>query len=163
MKDVLTYPNETLREVCAVVQDDEFGASMEVFVQELWEIMEEEEGVGLAAPQIGVLKNILVYRTMGEEREELAYLINPRIVKTEGKTVNEEGCLSIPGVFAKVERFKKIIVEGQDFYGEPTLKETEAFSSVIIQHESDHLVGKLFVDRLSLIKRKLLLAKYSRQ
>jgi peptide deformylase len=100
---------------------------------------------------------------MGEEREELAYLINPRIVKTEGKTMNEEGCLSIPGVFAKVERFKKIIVEGQDFYGEPTLKETEVFSSVIIQHESDHLVGKLFVDRLSLIKRKLLLAKYSRQ
>ena len=163
MEDVLTYPNETLREVCSLVQGDDFGSQMEAFIQEMWAIMEEAKGVGLAAPQIGVLKNILVYKTIGEETEKFEYLINPKIVATEGKVFSEEGCLSLPGVFAKVERFKKITVEGQDFQGKPMVKETEAFSSVIIQHESDHLVGKLFIDRLSLIKRKLLLARYRRQ
>ncbi len=163
MREVLTYPNEELRQTSRPVEDSEFGRPMEEFIEELYTLMDQENGVGLAAPQVGVYKNILVYKTMGEDEETKAYLINPNIVETEGKTLVEEGCLSIPGVFAKVPRAVKITVEAQNIEGETFCKTTDVFSAVIIQHETDHLFGKLFIDRLSLIKRKLLLAQYNQQ
>ena len=163
MRDVLTYPNEELLRMSSPIESPEFGTDMEVFIEEMYRIMEKSNGVGLAAPQVGVHKNVLVYRTVGEDEEKLDYLINPRIVEAHGKIAGEEGCLSIPGVFAKVTRAARITIEAQRADGEVFTKTTDAFSSIIIQHEMDHLIGKLFIYRLSPAKRNALLAKYKRE
>ncbi|OED34586.1 peptide deformylase [PVC group bacterium (ex Bugula neritina AB1)] len=162
LKDILFYPDDVLRKVSSPVESHEFGSPMKKFIEELYSSMDKANGIGLAAPQVGVLKNVLVYKTVGEKEEVNDYLINPKITYTEGNTLVEEGCLSLPGVFAKVPRSVKITIEAQDFEGKPFTKTTECFSSIVIQHETDHLVGKLFVDKLSLMKRKMLLTKYNR-
>ena len=113
------------------------------------ETMYASEGVGLAAPQIGISRRIIVV----DVGEGLLELINPRLLKGHGKQVGEEGCLSVPGYFAPVERYKTIFVEGLDRNGQPIQIKAKDFTAVALQHEMDHLDGILFIDKIKKEKK----------
>ena len=122
------------------------------------ETMYAAPGVGLAATQVDVHKRIIVIDVC-EARNDLQVFINPTIVAAEGEAECEEGCLSVPGYYDKVTRAARITVRAQDERGEPFELSTEGMLAVCIQHEMDHLVGKVFVDYLSPLKRARLAAK----
>ncbi|MEA2062639.1 MAG: peptide deformylase [Gemmatimonadota bacterium] len=121
------------------------------------------EGVGLAAPQVGVPLQLIVF-----DNVEMPYgtdpqvLINPRIIEQEGKSSGSEGCLSVPGITALVERAERVKVAGLDRKGDPVEIEAEGFAARLLQHEIDHLQGVLFVDRVGAIKRKMLVSKWNK-
>ena len=119
-------------------------------------------GIGLAATQVNVHEQLLVLDVSDEKNQPLI-LINPRILAREGSQVYQEGCLSVPGIFADVERAERIVVEAQGRNGEPLHIETDGLQAVCIQHEMDHLIGKLFVDYLSPLKRELVRKKLDKQ
>ena len=114
--------------------------------------MYQEEGIGLAATQVNIQLQIIVINTMEKEKNNLV-LINPKIIKKEGSISIEEGCLSIPKYRTSVPRYNYIKVQAINFYGEEIEIETESIVSICIQHEIDHLKGKLFIDYLSKFKR----------
>lgn len=131
-------------------------------IRDMFETMYAEEGVGLAAPQIGVSERIIVVDPHNDEIAAFA-LINPEIVETSKETEKgEEGCLSIPGLRDLVERSVRVVVRGTTPEGEPRELDLSGLPARIIQHEVDHLDGILFFDRLSPLKRKLLLAKWNK-
>ncbi|MDH3393649.1 MAG: peptide deformylase, partial [Desulfobulbaceae bacterium] len=134
-------------------------------VADMAETMYDAPGVGLAANQIGVTRQIVVIDITGSEAEEknLIVLINPKIVKGEGEAIEEEGCLSVVDFNAKVKRFTKIWVEAQDIEGNPMAFEAEDFYARAIQHEVDHLNGHLFIDWISSLKRSLYKKKRKKQ
>lgn len=134
----------------------ELDPSIEELVDEMFEALEEEGGIGLAAPQIGVpLRVIIVSLPADLGRAEVA-LINPEIKSAEGWQEFEEGCLSVPGIFDKVKRRARIKIEGLLPNGTRFESEYEGFPATVFQHEIDHLDGVLFVDRLPRMKRRLL-------
>jgi len=129
-------------------------------VEGLYECMYREAGIGLAAPQVGVLQRVFVLDVADEDGERVKRaFVNPVIVTKEGSGTAEEGCLSIPGIRADVKRPARIVVEAQDEHGVPFQLAAEGLLARAIQHETDHLDGVLFVDRLSAIHRKLLEGK----
>lgn len=138
--------------------DDEVRA----LIDDLFETMYAEDGIGLAAPQVGVPLRVFVYDVRDPDLEPGA-LVNPRIVEEEGAVRESEGCLSIPGLSEIVERSERVVVEGLGRDGEPVRIEAEGLLSRCLQHEKDHLDGVLFVDRVSPLKRRMLLKKWSRQ
>ena len=116
-----------------------------------------DNGIGLAAPQVGISKKIIVVDpTFGDDENSLRDMINPEIIETEKECELEEGCLSIPGVFEMVTRPEKITVKYHDVDGEEHRLEADGLLARVIQHEIDHLEGILFIDRLSTVKRNLL-------
>jgi len=126
-------------------------------VQDMIETMYKAPGVGLAAPQIGVSKRILVTdTTSGEKKDRLFTIFNPDIVTTEGEQFEEEGCLSIPGFSATVVRPKKIVLRGLDINGKELILEASDLLARAFSHEMDHLDGKFFLDHLSFIKRDMI-------
>jgi peptide deformylase len=128
----------------------------------MFETMYAEEGVGLAAPQVGITDRVIVVDPHLEEQEPFA-LINPEILQASKETDKaEEGCLSIPGLRDLVERSTSITVRGLTPEGEPRELAAEGLLARIVQHEVDHLNGVLFIDRVSPLKRKLLLAKWQK-
>lgn len=133
------------------------------FVAGMFECMYRADGIGLAAPQVGLLRRVFVLDILPEDapRVKRAF-VNPVIVKKEGSAVAEEGCLSIPGIRHDVKRAERVIVEAMDETGAPFRMEAEGLLARAIQHETDHLDGVLFVDRLSAIQRKLLDGKLKR-
>ena len=144
---ILIYPDPRLYEKAEKVE--KFGRSLRDFVREMFEIMKKEKGIGLAATQLGVKKRVIVIDLLEMGGPRLS-MINPRIIDTSSeKFLGEEGCLSIPGVYAQVERHKKIQVEYQDLSGRKHKIEAEDLSSRVIQHEIDHLDGILFISRIS--------------
>lgn len=141
------YPDPLLRKEAEPVR--EFGAELERFVEALFATMAKEQGVGLAAPQVGRRIRVLVLNATGEPQDALA-LVNPEIVERSGpETVFEEGCLSFPGIFAEVRRPDRCRVRAFDVKGNPIEAEYEGFQSRVVQHEYDHLEGVLLVDRMS--------------
>ena len=115
-----------------------------------------DKGIGLAAPQVGISKKIIVIdRSFGEKVDDIMVLINPEIVDREGSCSIEEGCLSVPGIYEDVVRPENIRVSYQDIDGNEYEMDAESMLARVIQHESDHLDGILFVDRLSTVKRTL--------
>jgi peptide deformylase len=143
-----------------VVEIDE---SLRILIADMFETMYEAEGIGLAAPQVGVSKRVLVVDVHDEAAPPFA-LINPRIVEEGPKREKgEEGCLSIPGVSAPVSRPARVVVEGLDAEGHPVRIEAEGLLSRCLQHEVDHLNGVLFVDHLSPLQRDMVLKRYRRQ
>lgn len=159
IREIRIYGDPVLREMCSPVEtvDDEVRA----LIQDLMETMYDADGIGLAAPQIGVPTRVFVY-DVREEGIEPGVLINPEIVASEGKVKEEEGCLSIPGLAELVTRSERIVVSGLDADGEPVEIEAEGLLSRCIQHENDHLDGVLFLDRLSPLKRQMLQRKWTR-
>jgi len=154
------FGDPALRESCREVEevDDEVRA----LIDDLVDTMYAEDGIGLAAPQVGVPLRVFVYDVQDPEIEPGA-LVNPRIVEAEGSVRESEGCLSIPGLTEIVERSARVVVEGLGREGEPVRIEAEGLLSRCLQHERDHLDGMLFVDRVSPLKRKMLLKKWERQ
>jgi peptide deformylase len=126
-------------------------------VQDMIETMYKAPGVGLAAPQIGVSKRIMVTdTTSGEKKDHLFTLVNPEIVEKEGEQFEEEGCLSIPGFAANVLRPKKVVLRGLDLEGKEVFVEGSDLLARAFCHEMDHLDGKFFLDHLSFIKRDMI-------
>ncbi len=139
---------------------DTFDDKFNTFLEEMTEIMYREDGIGLAAPQIGVSKNVVIL-DVGElvEDESLRIFINPKILSASGSSVIEEGCLSIPGVREEVTRPEIIELEFQDETGASYTHEFDGWLARVLQHEIDHLNGILFVDHISPVKRQLLINK----
>jgi peptide deformylase len=139
--DVVVYPDPVLRQKTSPVSV--FDAQLEALVRDMFETMDAYQGVGLAAPQIGILEKVIVVSFEGRSMA----LLNPQIVSSTGVTVDEEGCLSLPEIVVKLERADKIVVNAQDLTGKPLTLHEEGFFSRIIQHEIDHLNGILIVDK----------------
>src|SRR6202790_4008441 len=143
--DILEYPDSRLRKVASPVAA--VTADIRKLVADLAETMYSAPGVGLAATQVNVHKRVLVI-DVSEARNELRVFINPEIVAAEGEAECEEGCLSVPGYYDKVRRAARITVRAQDESGRPFELAADGMLAVCIQHEVDHLVGKVFVDQL---------------
>ncbi|MCI4445546.1 MAG: peptide deformylase [Candidatus Aminicenantes bacterium] len=125
--------------------------------RDMVETMYQAPGIGLAAPQVNVSQRLItVDLSVGEKQDELIVMINPEIMEEEGELLGEEGCLSVPGIYEKVKRPAKIIVKGYNLDGQEILIEAEDLLARVLYHEIDHLEGKLFIDRLSPLKRRLL-------
>lgn len=145
--DISVYPDPVLRKPSEPVAA--FDAELQRIVAAMFERMAKSNGVGLAAPQVGLKKRILVLNPTGEPQDALT-LVNPEIVsRTGADTVYEEGCLSFPGIYAEVHRPDRCHVRAFDVDGKPIDREFEGFVARIIQHEYDHLEGVLLVDRMS--------------
>jgi len=135
-------------------------------IADMFETMYENKGIGLAGPQVGVPRRVIVVDVNDEAGEKLGpfALLNPRIVESGGELdKHEEGCLSIPNVTGVVERPWHVVVEGLNPAGEPVTVEADGMLARCLQHEIDHLDGVLFIDRLSPLKRNMLLRKYRKQ
>ncbi|MGX2948153.1 peptide deformylase [Frederiksenia canicola] len=149
--DVLIYPDENLAKVCQPVEnvDDE----LRQFIDDMFETMYDHEGIGLAAPQVNVLKRVITIDIEGDKAHQIV-LINPEIVASSGETGIEEGCLSIPGCRALVPRKEKLTVKALNRNGEEFTLDADGLLAICIQHEIDHLNGVLFVDHISQLKRQ---------
>lgn len=159
MREVRYLGDPVLREMCREVET--VGDDVRALVDDLLETMYAEDGIGLAAPQIGVPLRVFVY-DVREDEVEPGVLVNPRIVEATGTQKEVEGCLSIPGLDEVVERSGHVVVEGLDRDGEPVQIEATGLLSRCLQHENDHLDGVLFIDRVSPLKRRMLLKKWSK-
>jgi peptide deformylase len=126
------------------------------------ETMYEAPGVGLAATQVNVHKQLIVIDT-SETKDQLLVLINPELLNTDGTQVCEEGCLSVPGIYEKVERAEQAVVRYLDLEGNTQTLEAQGLLAVCVQHEIDHLHGKVFVDHLSQLKQTRIRAKLAKQ
>ena len=148
--EILHFPDPRLRQKAApvAVVDDKIRS----IVDDMFETMYSAPGIGLAAVQVNILKQIIVI-DISEDRKQPLCLINPRILESQGEEKMEEGCLSVPGIYENVKRAEIIKVSYLDQEGKTIESEISGLLSVCIQHEMDHLVGKLFVDYLSEMKR----------
>ncbi len=153
---ILQYPDERLHLVASRV--DVFDEALKTLVSDMLETMYAAPGVGLAATQVDVQKQIIV-TDLSENRDKPVVLINPEIIATSGRSYIEEGCLSVPGIFESVERAENITVSARNQDGEPFEIRADGLLSVCIQHEIDHLKGKVFVEYLSRLKQTRILAK----
>ena len=149
--EVLRFPDERLRTVARPV--DAFTPELQTIVDDMFETMYAEEGIGLAATQVDIHQRLIVI-DVSEDREHPLVLINPEILESHGSTGIEEGCLSVPGTRALVPRAEKVKIRAQDRHGETFELEADDLLAICIQHEMDHLQGKLFVDYLSPLKRQ---------
>jgi peptide deformylase len=140
---------------------EEFDDDLRRLAQDMFETMYEAEGIGLAAPQIGVSKRLFVMDVGAEDAEPQA-VVNPVVVERSRSERGEEGCLSLPGLVGVVERSEQVVIEGQDLDGNPIRVEASDLLARCIQHEIDHIDGILFIDRLSPLKRKMLLGKWKK-
>ena len=156
---ILTYPDPVLRKKSSPVAT--IGKGEHELIRAMIATMYVEEGVGIAAPQVGVLQRILIASPDAHPGEEIV-LINPVIVETFGEQVASEGCLSLPGISGEVRRAKKIEYTYLDFDGKELKGQASDFLSRIIQHELDHLDGKLLIDRVDFDQRQALLSTYQR-
>ncbi|MGD9926910.1 MAG: peptide deformylase [Sphaerochaeta sp.] len=159
MLDIYTLGEEVLREKCQKVT--EFDNALRILVDAMFDTMDEADGVGLAAPQVGVTKRLFVIHIRGEEKR--AY-INPQIIETSIETsTDEEGCLSIPGVWHDVQRPARVTVQAQDVEGKVFQVKADGLLARALQHENDHLNGVLFIDRLSDEEREKMIQAYEKR
>jgi peptide deformylase len=158
--DILEFPDPRLRTKAQPVSV--FDTALQTLIDNMFETMYEAPGIGLAASQVNVHKQLLVL-DVSEEKNQPQVLINPKIVASAGSQTYQEGCLSVPGIFADVDRADHITVESLDRHGQPQSFAAEGLLAVCIQHEMDHLIGKLFVDYLSPLKRDMVRKKLEKQ
>lgn len=166
-REILTYPNPLLREVSQPVTS--FGEELKKLAGDMLETMYDSNGIGLAAPQVGELLQMLVIDTRSRDVEDITaekdgmtdleaqikqplVLINPEIVNSNGKTTYDEGCLSVPSFFESVERFEKVEIRAKDVEGKEIRFAVDGLLAICIQHEMDHLAGTLFIDHISFTK-----------
>ena len=156
IREVITYPNKLLRLKSKDVE--QFDSKLHTLLDDMYETMMAETGVGLAAIQVAIPLNVLIINLPNEEdiqdKNDLIEAINPIITHKDGTQVFTEGCLSVPGFSEDVTRAKHIIVEYFDRNGQKQIMECEDFLAVAWQHEMEHLAGHLFIEHLSIIKRK---------
>jgi peptide deformylase len=155
---IVKYPEPVLSQPAEPVT--EFNDELRKFVADLFETMYSAQGIGLAAPQVGVSKRITVIDlSLGKEPKEKLVLINPEIISSDGKLYEEEGCLSFPEIREKVQRAAKVRIRAQDERGKWFEMDGEELLSRAFQHEIDHLDGVLFIFRMSPLKRNLIQRK----
>jgi peptide deformylase len=157
---IIHYPDPRLHKIAAPVTAVDAG--IRKLVQDMAQTMYSAPGVGLAATQVDVHKQVIVI-DISETHDELLVLINPKILASRGQADCEEGCLSVPGIFEKVTRAEWVKVQAIGIDGKPFEVESEGLLSVCIQHEMDHLKGKVFVEYLSRLKQKRILGKLKKQ
>lgn len=157
VRKICVYPDPVLREPTEEITS--FDEELRLLVSEMWETMYVSDGIGLAGPQVGVAKKIAVIEYKGEKY----VLINPVIIEKANFTTVEEGCLSFPGIYEKVESPEYIKVKYYNENGELIEKEIEGFLACVFSHEIDHLNGKLLIDRISPLKRQFLKKKLAKQ
>jgi peptide deformylase len=150
LKTILHYPDNRLRQVCP--EHTEYDESLKLLVSDMFETMYHEKGIGLSAIQINVITRVITI-DVSKERNEQRVLINPIITEKKDPIFFDEGCLSVPGFYEKVERYNYITLEANDVNGKKFSLDASELLAVCIQHEIDHLDGKLFVDYLSDMKR----------
>ena len=158
IRPILTFPDPLLKQKSApvtIITDEIIQLA-----KDMAETMYDAPGVGLAAPQIGVLQRVIVIDVAAKnEAPQLITVINPVIIQGEGETYEEEGCLSVPDFSANVKRSERVVVKGLSLEGQERIWHAEDLLAVAFQHEIDHLDGVLFVDRLSPLKRDLFIKK----
>ena len=157
---ILRFPDPRLKKVATSVQIVDDGIKR--LARNMAETMYEAPGIGLAATQVDVHKRVIVI-DISEARDELLILVNPEIIEHEGKQVCEEGCLSVPGIYDKVERAENVIVRYLDLEGVERKIDADGLLAVCLQHEIDHLDGKVFVEHLSQLKQTRIKAKLAKQ
>ena len=157
---ILEFPDDRLRTVAKPVE--RIDAPLQRLIDDMFETMYAAPGVGLAATQIDYHFQLIVM-DVSEEKNEPLVLINPRIVETEGSQTCQEGCLSVPTIFADVTRAERVVVEALDRNGELRRIDATDLLAVCIQHEMDHLAGKVFVDYLSPLKRQMVKSKLDKR
>jgi peptide deformylase len=157
---ILEYPDPRLRKLAAPVSA--VTAEIQKLVRDMAETMYAAPGVGLAATQVDVHKRVIVI-DISEARDDLHVFINPELVASDDRAEHEEGCLSVPGVYDRVTRAARITVRALNERGEPFELATEGMLAVCIQHEMDHLIGKVFVDYLSPLKQARLSTKFRKK
>jgi peptide deformylase len=157
---ILRFPDPRLKTVAAPVE--KIDDSIRRLARDMAETMYEAPGIGLAATQVDVHLRVIVIDS-SETRDQLLVLINPELVDSEGVQVCEEGCLSVPGIFDKVERAERVVVRYLDVQGKKQTVAAEGLLAVCLQHEMDHLEGRVFVEHLSLLKQTRIKAKLAKQ
>ena len=158
--NILRYPDARLHKLASPVTV--FDESLKSLVRDLAETMYAAPGVGLAATQVDVHKQVIVV-DVSDRRDSLVVLVNPEIVEASGVSDIEEGCLSVPGVYDVVERAERVKVRAYDQNGNPFTLEAQGLLAVCIQHEMDHLKGKVFVEYLSQLKQQRVRARLAKQ
>ena len=163
LKKILTEPNKILREKSLLV--DKVDSEIKKLMDDMLETMYAAPGIGLAAIQVGVAKRIIVLDLSPKEGpKNPMFLINPEIIdKSKNYSTYEEGCLSVPGQFAEINRPEKCSFKYLDYFGEPKEIHAEGMLATCIQHEMDHLEGILFIDYLSKLKKTMIVKKLSKQ
>lgn len=159
-RQVLEFPDPRLRNVARPVAA--FDEALARLVEDMLETMYAENGIGLAATQVDVHLRLLVMDTSDDRAHPRVY-VNPEILESSGEQVYEEGCLSVPGIYASVERAESVRVRALDASGKAFEETLLGLDAVCLQHEMDHLVGKLFVDYLSPLKRQMVKKKLEKQ
>ncbi len=162
IKDIITVPNQTLKKISTPIE--KLTQNEKKLAKDLLETMYNSKGIGLAAVQVGILKRILVLDVSAKDEEKKPMcLINPIIKKYSKETsIYEEGCLSIPDTFIEIERPKICTVEYIDIEGNKKILECDGLLSTCLQHEINHLDGKLIIDHLSKLKREIIIKKISK-
>ena len=158
--EILHHPDPRLRETALPISD--IDDALQQFIDDLFETMYAAPGVGLAATQVGVAKRVAVM-DCSETHDQPLVMINPEITASETPEVIEEGCLSVPGVGDKVQRYQKLHFKAQDRHGHWYEMDAEGLLAQCVQHEIDHLDGKLYIDHLSSLKRERLLRRQRKE
>ena len=179
--EIIKFPDPRLKMVSVPVIN--FDKELETLIANINETMIEAKGIGLAAVQVGVLKRLIVVdigdlstdesyvegveedeRRLSEKKtvSKLEVFINPKIIESDGEIEYEEGCLSVPGVFATIKRKERLKIEYQDIQGKKQTIESTGLRSIVLQHEMDHMEGIVFPDRLGPMQRMMLLEKYKK-
>ncbi len=148
---LVCYPDPRLQEVCTAVENPADPA-VRALVERMFEVMAASRGVGLAAPQVGVTARLFIASPTGEPEDRRVY-INPEIVRASGSQDGDEGCLSFPGIYCKVKRHDTVVLRAADLEGNVAEHEGQELLARIFEHESDHLEGRLLVDRMSSVAR----------
>ncbi|MFV0371424.1 MAG: peptide deformylase [Azonexus sp.] len=157
---ILRFPDPRLQKIARPVE--KIDDSIRRLAADMAETMYEAPGIGLAATQVDVHQRVVVI-DISEERNDLRVFINPEILNCDGLAIGEEGCLSVPGIYDKVERAERVVVRYLDPDGQMQRLEADGLLAVCIQHEIDHLNGKVFVDHLSQLKQTRIRTKLAKQ
>lgn len=161
LRDIIIWPDPLLKRTAESVT--EFDESIRTLVADMFETMYSADGVGLAAPQVGQLRNIITVDTRPRQPESKPVaMINPVILKKEGSTLYLEGCLSLPGEAEEIERATNVRVKFQDVDGTEHEMDCDGLLAIVVQHESDHLNGVMFTDHVSVLKRELIRKRMKR-
>jgi peptide deformylase len=157
---ILRFPDTRLKKIAAPVT--KIDAGIRRLAADMAETMYEAPGIGLAATQVDVHKRVVVI-DVSEDKSDLRVFVNPELGDCAGLSIGEEGCLSVPGIYDKVERAERVTVRYLDLDGKPQVLEADGLLAVCIQHEIDHLNGKVFVDHLSQLKQARIRNKLAKQ
>jgi peptide deformylase len=157
---ILHYPDPRLHQIAAEV--DPVDDKIRRLIRDMAETMYAAPGIGLAATQVDVHQRVIII-DISETHDQLNVFINPKLIEASGEAECEEGCLSVPGIYEKVRRAERIKVRALDAEGKPFELNTDGLLAVCVQHEMDHLVGKVFVEKLSRLKQQRILARLKKQ